>query len=156
MIHEIYDTISRTINSNLINYGYGCTIYDEQQISSERTISDDFLIARVPTNKSKQGIIFCSFRRCGYGFFLENTELTESLQVYGATDDLDYYYTIKKVTDKSDQNTKIKKSVFNKMELLGFLTKYFEEKEESFITSDDVDSIENGFYEFIRCEKKSY
>ena len=153
MIKNIDNKTNQIIDSNVTIYGFGCTIYDEQQISGERTITNDFLIARVPTNKSKQGIFICSFKRSGYGFFLENMELTESLQVYRATDDLDYYYTIKKVTDKNDQNTNIKKSVFNKMELLVFLSKYFEETE-SLFTSGNVDSVENGFYEFIREEKK--
>jgi hypothetical protein len=149
MKHEIYDTMTRTINYNLINYGHGCTIYDEPQRSVERPSISDFLIVRVPNDKSKQGIFICSFKRCGYGFFLENMELTESLQVYRATDDLDYFYTIKKVSDKNEPNTHIKKSVFNKIELVVFLSKYFEEKESHF-KSGNMDSVENGFYEFIR------
>lgn len=149
MKKEIYETMTRTINSDIINYGYGCTIYDEAQTSGERPLTSDFLIVRVPMDKSNRGIFICAYNRCGYGFYLENVELTESIQVYRAKDDLDSYYTIKKITDKNKQSTYIKKSVFNKMELIVFLTKYFEEKE-SYYSSVTIESVENEFFDFIR------
>jgi hypothetical protein len=144
-----FEILNRIFNEGKTIYCCDSVIYGEQLISSERVKFEDFLIVRVHTSECMEGIFLCSFNMCGYGFFLESMELAESLEVYKATEDRDYYYTINKVTDKNEQCTITKKVVFNKKELLIFLTEYFEGIE-SFFVSGYVDSIEKGFYKFIK------
>jgi hypothetical protein len=132
-----------------INYWCDCAIYDEPQLSNVRIQIKDFLIVQVPTCESMKGIFICSFQMYGYGFFLENKELSENLQVYKATDDRDCFYTINRVTDKNIQYTKTIKAAFNKRELLSYLTEYFEGLD-SFFVEGYTDSIVKGFYEFIK------
>jgi hypothetical protein len=148
MKQNINEKINKTNDLNVTNYGCGCAIYLEQQISQDWTKFNDFLIVRVPTSESMEGIFICSFHLYGYGFFLENMERSENLQIYKATDDRDYFYTIYNVTDKNNQYTKTNKAVFNKKELLRYLIEYFESAE-SFFVSGYVTTIEKGVYEFI-------
>jgi len=149
MKQNIYEKTEMAIYPYLITYEFGCAIYDEQKISGGRRISNDFLIIRVPTNMSVQGIFICSFYRLGYGFFLKNSAFTESFQVYKATDSLDYYYAIYSVTENNGQLIRTEKVVYNKTELLVFLTKYFEEKESLFY-SGYFDAAKRGFAEYIK------
>lgn len=96
-----------------------------------------------------KGVFICSFQIHGYGFFLETKTFAESLQVYKATKNRDYYYVVNEMTDKKIPDTKAKETVLNRKQLQSFLTEYSRGVKSFFVSGYD-DSIEKSFNEFIK------
>ena len=146
--------IRTSINMNLCKiskttYQCGCTIYNDSQLSKDEIKYKGLLIVRVPTIERRKGIFIRKFHLDGYLFFIENMELSQNLQVYKAADKRDDFYIINKLADRKDRYIRTTKAVLNKEELISFFINYIDGLE-SYLPYDYDDSLEDGFYEFIK------
>jgi hypothetical protein len=158
--HNVINPHKVRLNKNLINrifnedktiYWCQYVTYGELLISMGkiRPKSNEFLIVREDKSERLNCVFICSFQTQGYGFFLETKDFAESLQVYKATKDRDYYYVVNEMTDKKIPDTKATETVLNRKELYSFLTEYSRGIKSFFVSGYD-DSIEKCFSEFIK------
>lgn len=126
-------------------------IYAKQLVSAQNIEikGKTFLIVTEIKSETIKQFFICSFHALGYGFFLETEEFAESLQIYKATQDRDYFFIVNELIDKKNQNTKATEEVLNKKELDDYLMEYFEGIKSFFISSYE-DSIVKGLFEFIK------
>ncbi len=151
-INKTNDPTHILIDEDNIIYWCDYAIYGKRKIPSKDRIKFEdkvFQITNENESERMQGVFICSFHACGHGFFLESKYFAESLQIYKATNNRDYYFTVNEVTDKKIRDTKSYETVFNKKELLSFLPEYFDGIKSLFVTGYN-DSIVDSFYEFLK------
>lgn len=138
-------------NEGRIIYWCDDAIFGERKLLPKDWIKfkdETFVIVHNIIREGMNEVFICSFNMCGRGFFLETNDSSESLQVYKATEDRDYYYTVMESTNKKIQNTKTDKAVFNRKELFRFIPEYFDGIKSIFESGYD-DSIVYIFSDFI-------
>jgi hypothetical protein len=129
---------------NSAYFGHG--IIDQEH---HKHLDNQTMLLAAPTSKNgeKQTMV-CSFHLRGHGFYNEQWDSAESMQVYKATENRDYYFRLTELYNKTTKTLYTEKCIYTKNELIKFLNKYFDQLQPSFANGKD-DSIIDSFYEFI-------
>jgi hypothetical protein len=125
-------------------FGYRKVDYEDRPRFDSQTI----LITATTKKNTEVQTLVCSFHHKGHGFYYEKWDYAESMQVYKATENRDYYYRLIELHDKTTNTFYSKEWIYTKHELIQSLIKYFDQLQSSFENGKD-DSVLNSFYEFI-------
>lgn len=132
-------------------YGVNSAYFGHGMIDQEdhKHLDNQSILLAAPTSKNgeKQTMV-CSFHLRGHGFYHEQWDSTESMQVYKATENRDYYFSLIELFNKTTKTYYTIKGIYTKQELIRFLIRYFDQLQSSFTNGKD-DSMLNSFYEFI-------
>ena len=139
------------LNKNRSLYGVNSAYFGHREVDHEDRIKLDnqtILLTATTSKYSEKQTLICSFHLRGHGFYYEQWDHSESMQVYKATKNRDYYYKFTELHNKAANTFYSEKGIYTKHELIQFLIKYFDQLQSSFENGKD-DSILNSFYEFI-------
>lgn len=144
-----FEKFNKLFNEGKSVYWCDSIVYGQRMVPTWKIKQGDETFTIIIDHKLEGIVFICSFYTFGHSFFLESKNLAESLQIYKATQDRDYYFTLNEIIDKKNRNWKSREEVFNKKELQNYLKEYFEGKKSSIISGYD-DSIGEGLFEFIK------
>lgn len=144
-----FGRINKIFKEGKTIYWSESVIYGKQLVSRGNISPKEKTFLIINEYKEVKSVFICSFHTQGYGFFLEDENSAETLQIYKASHGRDYFYLVNEVLDKKNRKNKATEEVLNKMELDHFLTDYFEGIKSLFLSAYD-DSVEDGIFEFIK------